>query len=43
MVYDPAKDDLWMAAEHGADEKKGLHLNNSEGIVGYVARTKQPH
>ncbi len=42
MLFDPDRNDLWMAAERGvAREKKGQRQSLDEGIVGYVARTKQ--
>jgi GAF domain-containing protein len=42
MIYDPERNDLWMAAEQGvAKEKKGQRQKLDQGVVGYVARTKQ--
>ncbi len=42
MLYDPERNDLWMAAEQGVFEEKkwqrhGLH----QGVVGHVARNKK--
>jgi GAF domain-containing protein/anti-sigma regulatory factor (Ser/Thr protein kinase) len=42
MIYDPERNDLWMAAERGvAKEKKGQRQKLDQGVVGYAARTKQ--
>jgi GAF domain-containing protein len=42
MIFDPNQNDLWMAAERGVvKEKKTQRLNLNQGVVGYVARTKQ--
>ena len=41
-LYDPDKQDLWMAAAKGVEEnKKGKRLGLSEGVVGWVARHKK--
>ncbi|MFL5702789.1 MAG: GAF domain-containing protein [Ktedonobacteraceae bacterium] len=41
-LYDPDRNDLWMAVERGvAENKKGLRLPLHQGIVGYVATHKQ--
>lgn len=41
-LYDPARNDLWMAAERGvAENKKGMRLRLHQGIVGHVATHKQ--
>src|SRR5205085_8268509 len=41
-LYDPYLNDLWMAAERGVDrDKKGKRLSLDQGVVGYVARSKQ--
>jgi len=42
MLYDPHRNDLWMAAQHGVmKDKQGERLSLDQGIAGYVARTKQ--
>ncbi len=42
MLYDPDRNDLWMAAERGvAEDKKSLRQGLDQGVAGYVARTKQ--
>jgi GAF domain-containing protein len=42
MLYDGDKHDLWMATERGvAHDKKNRRQSLDEGIVGYVARTKE--
>jgi GAF domain-containing protein len=42
MLYSPDNNDLRMAAERGVvDDKKGLRQKLGQGIVGYVAKTKQ--
>lgn len=42
MLYDRDQNDLWMAAERGvAEDKKGKRQRLGQGIVGYVAETKQ--
>ncbi|HZR38906.1 MAG TPA: GAF domain-containing protein [Ktedonobacteraceae bacterium] len=43
MLYDAERNDLRMAAEYGvAQDKKGMRVTLDQGIIGYVARTKQP-
>src|SRR5439155_9599688 len=40
-LYDPERNDLWMAAERGVvKERKGQRLSLDRGVVGYVARNK---
>jgi GAF domain-containing protein len=42
MLYDAEQNDLWMAAEHGAfEEMKGKRHSLHQGVVGYVARTRE--
>ncbi len=42
MLYDPDKDDLWMAAERGvAEDKKGQRQRLGQGVEGYVAEHKR--
>lgn len=42
-LYDPDKNDLWMAAGRGVDEsKKAQRLKLNEGVVGQVAALKKP-
>jgi GAF domain-containing protein len=42
MIYDPERNDLWMAAERGVSEdKKHQRQRRDQGIVGYVATRKQ--
>ena len=42
MLYDPDKQDLWMAAERGvAEDKKGKRQKLGQGVEGYVAKHKQ--
>jgi GAF domain-containing protein/anti-sigma regulatory factor (Ser/Thr protein kinase) len=42
MLYDPDRDDLWMAAGRGLRESNSnIRVSLDEGVVGYVARTMQ--
>ncbi len=42
MIYDPERNDLWMAAERGiAKDRKVLRQSLDQGVVGYVARNKE--
>jgi len=42
MIYDPERNDMWMAAERGvAKDKKGQRQGLDQGVVGYAARNKQ--
>jgi len=42
LLYDPNRNDLWIAAERGViEQKKGRRVSLDQGIVGYVARNKQ--
>ena len=41
-LYDPDRNDLWMATERGVlEDKKGRRQRLGEGIVGYVAQNKE--
>ena len=42
MLYDPDKNNLWMAGERGIEEdKKGLRQGLDQGVIGNVARNRQ--
>jgi GAF domain-containing protein len=42
MLYDPQRNDLWMAAERGVvDAQKGERHSLDEGITGWVAQRKE--
>ena len=41
-IYDPELDNLWIADKRGvAEHMKGQRVSLDQGIIGYVARTKQ--
>ncbi len=41
-LYDPGRNDFWMAAERGVTkDRKDQRLSLDQGVVGYVARSKQ--
>jgi GAF domain-containing protein len=43
VIYDPDRNDLWMAAERGVtDSNKNKRTPLDSGVVGYVATTKRP-